>query len=91
MADLCKAGGNGMPPFSDPVVTEGHRHRIGLLSDGTSCMLLVDEQEVARAEQAELQVQGDILMIGSAMVPTPAAFFTGLIDDVRIYSRAVKP
>ncbi|MBN2129794.1 MAG: hypothetical protein JW741_09870 [Sedimentisphaerales bacterium] len=50
------------------------RHRIGMVSDDVGRILLVDEQEVARDEQAELAI--------------PDA---GLIDDLRIYGRPVKP
>jgi hypothetical protein len=31
------------------------------------------------------------LVIGCGKDMTPGTFFTGLVDDVRIYSRAVKP
>jgi len=51
----------------------------------------VDEQEVARDEQAELQIGDDGLMIGAAAAVSPGRFFSGLLDDVRIYNRVVKP
>ena len=31
------------------------------------------------------------MYIGAASTPTPGTFWSGLIDDVRIYNRAVKP
>jgi len=64
-------------------------HRIGLVWDDVDRILLVDEQEVARDEQAELAISDAGLIIGVGA--TPGRFFSGLIDDLRIYRRAVKP
>jgi len=89
MTAISSRVGNGVPLFSDTVITDGQWHRIGLLWDGTSRILIVDEQEVARDKQAELAISDDSLMIGTG--PTPGRFFSGQIDDIRIYNRVVKP
>jgi len=89
MTALSSIAGNGVPLFSDVVITDGRWHRIGLVWDGTSRILLVDEQEVARDEQADLAVPNAPLIIGAGAAPN--RFFSGQIDDIRIYGRAVKP
>jgi len=89
MTALSSIAGNGVPLFSDEVITDGQWHRIGLLWDGTDRILYVDEQEVARDEQAELVIPDAALIIGAGA--TPNRFFSGQIDDLRIYRRAVKP
>ena len=89
MTALGSIAGNGVPLFSDVVITDGRWHRIGLVWDGTSRILLVDEQEVARDEQGELAIPNAGLIIGAGA--TANRFFSGQIDDLRIYRRAVKP
>lgn len=89
MTALSSIAGNGVPLFSDVVITDGRWHRIGLVWDGTSRILLVDEQEVARDEQGELAIPNAGLIIGAGAAPN--RFFSGQIDDLRIYRRAVKP
>jgi len=89
MTALGSIAGNGVPLFSDVVITDGRWHRIGLVWDGTSRTLLVDEQEVARDEQAELAIPNAGLIIGAGAAAD--RFFSGQIDDIRIYRRAVKP
>jgi hypothetical protein len=46
---------------------------------------------VAADEQASLTESYAGLYIGCGADQSPGSFFTGLIDDVRIYNRAVKP
>jgi hypothetical protein len=89
MTALGSVAGNGQPLFSNVVITDGLWHRIGLVWDGVDRILLVDEQEVARDEQGELANPNAGLIIGAGA--TPNRFFSGLIDEVRIYNRAVKP
>jgi len=89
MTALSSIAGNGVPLFSDVVITDGQWHRIGLVWDGRSRILYVDGQEVARDEQGELAVPDAGMIIGAGA--TPNRFFSGQIDDIRIYNRAVKP
>ena len=60
-----------------------------LISDGNRRILPVDEQEVAWDEQAELTIPDAGLIIGAGAAAN--RFFSGPIDDIRIYRRAVKP
>jgi len=89
MTALGSVAGNGQPLFSDVVITDGRWHRIGLVWDGSDRILYVDGRETVRDEQGELAIPDDSLMIGAGA--TPGRSFSGLIDDVRIYNRAVKP
>ena len=79
------------PLVSDAIVIDGLWHRIALVWDGTSRSLFVDGTLVATDEQGSLVSCTGGLNIGCGTDTTPASFFTGLIDDVRIYNRAVKP
>ena len=79
------------PLVSDVVVTDGLWHRIALVWDGTSRSLFVDGTLVATDEQGSLVSCTGGLNIGCGNDMAPSTFFTGLIDDVRIYNRAVRP
>lgn len=89
MTGLHGTGRSAAPLFSDAVVTDGHWHRVGVVWDGRRRMLCVDGREVASDGQAELPIRGTGLIIGGSA--GPGSFFSGLVDDVRIYSRAVRP
>ncbi len=72
-------------------ITDGAWHRVGLVWDGSSRILYVDGVEVARDTQANLAGSTGGLYLGAGSTMAPASFWKGLIDDVRIYDRAVKP
>ncbi len=59
--------------------------------DGTDRILYVDDLEVARDAQIDLAGSDAGLYIGAGKNLEPGSFFSGLIDDVRIYDRAVRP
>jgi len=75
-------------------ITDGNWHRVGLTWDGSVWTLYVDDVKVAEDVQPGLEDRDAIVYIG-ASGPTnrgrAATFFSGLIDDVRIYNRAVRP
>ena len=83
-------GGN-VPIVSETVITDGNWHRIGLVWDGSNRTLYVDDVEVARDTQARLAGPDWGLYFGAGSTLEPASFWSGLIDDVRIYNRAVTP
>jgi len=56
-----------------------------------SRILYVDGAEAAQDTQATLIGSGGGLYIGAGSTLAPGTFWSGLIDDVRIYNRAVKP
>jgi hypothetical protein len=76
---------------SQTVITDGNWHRIGLVWDGSHRTLCVDDAVVAEDVQDGLGGSGDGLYIGTGKTMAPGTYFSGLIDDVRIYNRAVRP
>jgi hypothetical protein len=91
MTGLMGTGRTAGSGFSDVVITDGQWHRIGLVWDGTNRILLVDDKEVARDAQSKPADCSGMLVIGTGKSVSPATFWSGLIDDVRVYNRAVQP
>jgi len=54
-------------------------------------ILYVDDIEVARDTQTGLANSFGGLYVGAGSTLAPGTFWSGLIDDVRIYDRAVRP
>jgi len=77
--------------LSQTIITDGNWHRIGLVWDGSHRTLYVDDVAVAEDEQTNLAASENGLSIGAGTAMEPWSFWSGLIDDVRIYSRAVSP
>jgi N-acetylneuraminic acid mutarotase len=84
------------PPFdplvSESVITDGQWHHVGLVYDfdGLHRCLYVDGAEVAK----DTDVVGGVdsnggLYFGAGKTLDATSFFTGLIDDIRIYDRAL--
>ncbi len=91
MTELKGAGRTGKSLIFAVSVTDGVWHHVGLVWDGTSRILYVDDVEVARDTQTSLAGSADGLLIGAGSALGDGTFFSGLIDDVRIYNRAVRP
>ena len=85
------AGRISKPLFSEAVITDGQWHRIAMIWDGTNRRLYVDGEEVATDTQDDLASSDGGLMFGAGKHLAPGSFFSGLIDDVRVYNRAVRP
>jgi hypothetical protein len=68
-----------------------HTSNSPLTWDGSNRILYVDDIEVAKDTQAQFSGSAKDLYIGVGKNLEPGSFFSGLIDDVRIYDRAVKP
>jgi hypothetical protein len=77
--------------LSGTVITDGQWHRIGLVWDGSHRTLCVDGVAVAEDTQSGLEASVGGLYIGVGKNYAAGTFFSGLIDDVRIYNRAVRP
>ena len=67
--------------------TGGRAEVVGRLLLDRSCQL----RGLAKDSQASLAASAGGLYIGAGSTLAPGAFWKGLIDDVRIYDRAVKP
>jgi len=92
MTELQPAGRTGRSLISDVVITDGDWHRVGLVWDYYQArMLYVDDVEVARDTPTSLESSEDGLYIGAGKDLEAGTFWTGLIDDVRIYNRAITP
>ncbi len=85
-------GGN-VPIVSETVITDGAWHRVGFVWDSSDRILYVDGTEVAKDTQAQAHLEGAYggLYLGAGKNLESESFFSGLIDDVRIYNRAVTP
>jgi len=79
------------PLSSQAVITDGNWHRVGVSWDGASLVLYVDGVEVAKKAQSGAPGSVSGLYIGAAKGLEPGSFWSGLIDDVHIYDRAVTP
>jgi len=78
-------------PVSDKVITSGNWHHVGFVWDGSNRILYIDDIEVARDTLAGLRDCDGSLNIGVGSDFEAGAFWSGLIDDVRIYDRVVIP
>jgi len=91
MTDLKSPGRGAAALMSQTVIADGVWHRIGLVWDGSQRMLCVDGVTVAEDTQNGLEASAGGLYIGTGKAMEPGTYFSGLIDDIRIYDRAVKP
>jgi hypothetical protein len=91
MTDLRESGRNGDPLESEIVITDGAWHRIGFVWGGFYRSLYVDDILVAEDTQQGLGSTNGGLNIGCGMNSAEGTFWSGLIDDIRIYNRAVSP
>jgi len=81
------------PLSSQSVITDSQWHHIGLVWNGSRRFLYVDGVEVAKDTAAldALKYSNGGLHIGAGKSLDATSFFSGLIDDVRVYNRAVRP
>jgi hypothetical protein len=79
------------PLKSESVITDGQWHRIGFVWDGANRSLYVDDILVAEDAQANLQGSDSSLYIGTGKAMEQGTYWSGLVDDVRIYNRVVRP
>jgi hypothetical protein len=79
------------PLVSEFVITDGNWHRVGFVWDGSDRILYANDVEVARDTQGGLVSSEGGLYIGAGSTLDATSFFSSLIDDVRVYDRAVTP
>jgi hypothetical protein len=91
MTELTEGGRSAGPLLSETTITDGEWHRISFVWDGSNRTLYVDGIAVAQDMQNGLEGSGGGLYIGAGKAMAPGTYWSGLIDDVRIYNRPVKP
>ena len=81
----------GDPLESETVITDGQWHHIGFVWDGSYRTLYVDGIEVTKDTVAltELTSSTGGMYIGVGKDRASTSFFSGLIDDIRIYKKAL--
>ena len=89
--ELKSSGRTGKALKSAVSITDGAWHRVGFVWDGASRILYVDGAEVAKDTQSGLAGSAGGLYMGAGANLAPGSFWSGLIDDVRIYDRVAKP
>jgi hypothetical protein len=89
MTEVKGPGRSSGPLLSETVITDGQWHCIGLVWDGTHRTLYVDGVVVAEDTQANLEGSDNGLYIGTGKAMTPGTYFSGMIDDIRIYDAAL--
>ena len=83
----------GVPLCSEKIVTDSNWHRIGLVWDREYRSLYVDDELIA----SDVTLQNNFpssqggLYVGAGNNHHSDTFWSGLIDDVRIYDRVVEP
>jgi hypothetical protein len=91
MTEFAGPGRNSGPLRSQTVITDGTWHRIGFVWDGSHRTLYIDGLVVAEDTQPGLVGSQVGLYIGVGKNYASGTFFSGLIDDIRIYNRVVRP
>ena len=93
MTELRTPGRFGKVLLSKTCITDENWHRIALVWDGSYRHLYVDGVEVASDDEPLFGLIEPFggLCIGTGINCANSTFFSGLIDDVRIYNKAVRP
>ncbi|MBL7189169.1 MAG: PD40 domain-containing protein [Phycisphaerae bacterium] len=94
MTELTNTGRSSVGPMlSQAKVIDDDWHRIGIVWDGSYRCLHVDGVEVVRDDAPLSALEGSEggVYIGAGQALDAGSFFSGLIDDIRIYNRAVSP
>ena len=91
MNPIAAASGNASILQPETAITDGQWHRIGLVWDGSNRAFYLDGILVAEDAQANLQGSDSSLYIGTGKAMEHGTYWSGLVDDVRIYNRVVSP
>jgi lysophospholipase L1-like esterase len=81
------------PLVANRTILDGAWHSVRLVWDGARRYLYVDDQEAAVDPRAlgPLVTSGGGIYLGVGEGFKPATFWSGTVDDVRFYSRALRP
>jgi hypothetical protein len=77
---------------SESLITDDKWHDVVIVWDGSRRYLYVDGREVAKDTSDVYAIPSDgNLHVGAGKDLATGSFWSGLVDDVRIYDRALKP
>jgi hypothetical protein len=81
------------PLVSESMITDGDWHHIGFVWDGSYRALYVDGSISATDIEAldQLEFSNGGLYFGTSKTLEAGTFFSGLIDDIRIYNQTLSP
>ncbi len=91
MTELVGSGRFPRPLLSEMTITNGNWHHIGLVWDGYSRTLYIDGVNAAQDTLNSIEGKDNGLYFGVGATLDAASFFSGLIDDIRIFDVAVRP
>jgi Tol biopolymer transport system component len=93
MTDLKFAGRWGLSLISQAAVNDGSWHHVGFVWDGMYRCLYVDGAEVVKDSESvpELESATGGLYFGIGKTFEAGTFWSGLIDDIRIYDGVMRP
>ena len=91
MTELRNPNRSSSSLLSETPIADGEWHRIGFVWDGLYRTLCADGVAVAQDTEEGLKSASNGLYIGTDKAMAPGTYFAGLIDEVRIYNRAVSP
>jgi polyhydroxybutyrate depolymerase len=91
MTELKGTGRFAGPLRTETVITDGQWRRVGLTWDGSNRILYVDDVEAAKDTQSSLAGSQGGLYIGAGKDRELGSLWSGLIDDIKIYDRAIVP
>jgi lysophospholipase L1-like esterase len=93
MTRLTDGGRITQPLTSNAVVTDGAWHNLRLVWDGTGRHLYTDGKEVAADNRklSALKSSTADFYFGAGKALETGSFWAGLLDDIRVYNRAVMP
>ncbi len=91
ITELKGSGRSAGPLRSETIITDDTWHRIGFIWDGSHRTLYVDDVAVAEDTQDGLEGSSNGLYFSVGSTLAPNTFWSGLIDDVRIYNRVLSP
>jgi hypothetical protein len=86
-----KGENRARPLSSQAMIVDGSWHRVGLTWDGVTRSLYVDDVLAAADKPGRMPDASGGLNLGCGPNLEPGSYFSGLVDDVRIYNRAVRP
>lgn len=85
------SGRTSGPLVSEAAITDGNWHRVGITWGGSNRILYVDDVVVAQDALPNLAKASGRLQIGTGRNQTTDSFWSGMIDDVQLYDRAIVP